>query len=187
MFFNDLGELWICSKQKLIRGFLKSCRPLKALNTNAISNRGIHSFADMLCSADRLTDVCTNKHTFNPLHTEMQMIDILLSRYAELRQGGSKQTEIVRQLSLLDKWRNGLTRFFFGLYLPKDKAKSNWKPKKRKMLICCCSGQSHEASVLFPLPRLTADCKANVTQCILQFNNLAAFKSHLKALNYAEV
>lgn len=118
----------------------------------------------------------------------MQMIDIFLGHYAELWQDSSKQINIKHNfLWLTSEERVSQGFFFFGLYLPKDKAKSNWKPKKRKMLICCYSGQSHEASVLFPLPKLTADCEANVTQCILQFNKLPAFKSHLKATNYAEV
>lgn len=61
--------------------------------------------------------------------------------------------------------------FFFSLYLLKDGPKANWKAEKREMLICCCSGQSHEASVVFRLPKVTADWEANVTQCILQFNS----------------
>lgn len=49
------------------------------------------------------------------------------------------------------------------------------------MLICCCSGQSHEASVVILQPKVTADWEANVTQCILQFDSFE-FTGHYTVL-----
>lgn len=122
----------------------------------------------------------------NPLRTtsmlQLLIIHMLLSCFVLLQQDRSKQIRILDNFRYLTSKERVSRVFFGGVYIyPRTKRRPTGK--KRKMLICCCSGQSHEASVLFLLPRLTADCKANVTQCILQFNSLPAFKFHLKAMN----
>lgn len=133
----------------------------------------------------------TYKHllgTFIPLRSisilQLQMIHILLTRCSLLWQNRSKQIKILDKFLRLTCEDRVLHYLSFWFIFTQGQSKGQLETiEKKNVNMLLLWAESWSFCCVSTLPKMTADFKANVTQCILQFNSLPTLKFCLKALN----